>query len=117
VEEATAAFCWKATIFIVPKRSKLSDWPQIASRSDRVLPRLNRLLRESAAVIVFDNPDPASDLAGRFSDVLGGLARRNVGADVLFETLKLEVLDWGLDNDIDTRILEGAPEPVKETEG
>ena len=70
-------------------------------------------------MIVFDNPDPASDLAGRFSDVLGGLAGRNVGADALFEALKLEVLDWGLDNNIAAKILDGAPapEPVEETEG
>lgn len=53
-----------------------------------------------------------ADLAERFSSVLNGLGNREVGADALFETLKLEALDWGMDRGIDTKIVNTAEQPV-----
>jgi hypothetical protein len=52
------------------------------------------------------------DLGARFSSVLSQLNGRSVTADALFETLKLEALDWGLDHDIDTELVETQPAPA-----
>ncbi len=56
--------------------------------------------------------DAPSDLGARFSSVLARLDGRNVGADALFETLKLEALDWGIDHDVETRLLDTDEKPV-----
>ncbi len=53
-----------------------------------------------------------ADLAGRFAAVLDGLNNRDVSADALFETLKLEALDWGMDQGIDTKIVDTQEQPV-----
>ncbi|HEV2517673.1 MAG TPA: hypothetical protein VGV07_20645 [Devosia sp.] len=46
--------------------------------------------------------DAPADLGARFSSVLAKLDGRKVSADALFETLKLEALDWGIDNNVET---------------
>ncbi|WP_421760163.1 hypothetical protein [Devosia sp.] len=53
-----------------------------------------------------------ADLTGRFASVLNGLNNREVGADALFETLKLEALDWGMDQGIDAKIVDTQEQPV-----
>jgi hypothetical protein len=57
---------------------------------------------------VFDNRQskvPAGapeDLAARLTSILSGIDGRPVSTDALFETLRLEVLDWGFDHEIGT---------------
>jgi len=59
----------------------------------------------------------ASDLAARFSAVLAGAQGRTVSADALFETLKLETLDWGIDHDVETKPIDTAEQPVAAGDG
>ncbi len=56
--------------------------------------------------------DAPADLGARFSSVLAKLDGRNVGADALFETLKLEALDWGIDHDVETTLVDTDEKPV-----
>ena len=44
--------------------------------------------------------------------VLARLDGRKVGADALFETLKLEALDWGIDHSVETEMLDTEEKPV-----
>jgi len=53
-----------------------------------------------------------ADLGARFSSVLAKLDGRKVSAETLFETLKLETLDWGLDNDVETAMVTLTGKPV-----
>lgn len=58
--------------------------------------------------------DPAADagapadLVERFSAVLSRLDGRSVSTDALFDTLRLETLDWGVDRNIDTETVRTA---------
>jgi hypothetical protein len=54
------------------------------------------------AVVSATGVDAPADLGARFSSVLAKLDGRKVSADALFETLKLEALDWGIDNNVET---------------
>ncbi len=54
------------------------------------------------AVVSATGVDAPADLGARFSSVLSKLDGRKVSADALFETLKLEALDWGIDNNVET---------------
>ena len=56
--------------------------------------------------------DAPADLGARFSSVLGKLDGRSVGVDALFETLKLEALDWGIDHGVETEMLDTEQKPV-----
>lgn len=56
--------------------------------------------------------DAPADLGARFSSVLAKLDGRQVSADALFETLKLETLDWGLDNEVETALVALSEKPV-----
>ena len=78
----------------------------------RGLTRLSPERSESVAVISQTPVSAPADLAGRFASILNGLGNREVGADALFETLKLEALDWGMDQGIDTKIVDTAEKPV-----
>lgn len=64
------------------------------------------------AVVSATGVDAPADLGARFSSVLAKLDGRNVGADALFETLRLEALDWGLDNDVEITLVEMDEKPV-----
>ena len=50
----------------------------------------------------------STDLQKRFKTVLEGLAGREVGTDALFDVLKLEVLDWRLDQGVGDAELKNA---------
>ena len=54
------------------------------------------------AVVSATGVDAPADLGARFSSVLSKLDGRKVSAAALFETLRLETLDWGIDNDVET---------------
>lgn len=56
--------------------------------------------------------DASADLGARFSSVLAKLDGRQVGAEALFETLKLETLDWGIDNNVETSLVTLAEKTV-----
>lgn len=56
--------------------------------------------------------DAPADLGARFSSILANLDGRKVGADALFETMKLETLDWGIDHDVETTLVALAKKPV-----
>ncbi|WP_156384517.1 hypothetical protein [Devosia sp. Root413D1] len=56
--------------------------------------------------------DAPADLGARFSSVLAKLDGRKVSADVLFETLRLETLDWGIDNNVETSAVALEEKPV-----
>jgi len=64
------------------------------------------------AVVSATAVDAPADLGARFSSVLGKLDGRSVGTDALFETLKLEALDWGLDHGVETEMLDAEQKPV-----
>jgi hypothetical protein len=64
------------------------------------------------AVVSATGVDAPADLGARFSSVLANLDGRQVSADVLFETLKLEALDWGIDNDVETSLVALEEKPV-----
>lgn len=64
------------------------------------------------AVVSATGVDAPADLGARFSSVLAKLDGRQVSADVLFETLKLEALDWGIDNDVETSLVALEEKPV-----
>lgn len=72
--------------------------------SDRAtgLSRLSRNLSESVAVFEPSQTNQTSDLQARFKSVLGGLDGRTVSVDALFDVLRLEILDWGMDHQIET---------------
>ena len=44
--------------------------------------------------------------------MLSKLTGRSVGADALFETLKLEALDWGLDHGVEIELLDAEQKAV-----
>jgi hypothetical protein len=67
---------------------------------------------ESVAVVPATAVDAPSDLGARFSSVLAKLDGRRVSADALFETLKLEALDWGIDHDVETKLVDADEKPV-----
>jgi hypothetical protein len=67
---------------------------------------------ESVAVVSATAVDAPADLGARFSSVLGKLDGRKVSADALFETLKLEALDWGIDHGVETELLDTEQKPV-----
>lgn len=52
------------------------------------------------------------DLGARFASVLNKLGSREVSADALLETLRLEALDWGFDHGIDAHAVELSDTPV-----
>ena len=64
------------------------------------------------AVVSATAVDAPADLGARFSSVLAKLDGRRVGADALFETLKLETLDWGIDRGVETEMLDAEQKPV-----
>ena len=86
--------------------------------SDRAtgLSRLNRHLSESVAVFEPSQTNQTTDLQARFKSVLGGLDGRTVSADALFDVLRLEILDWGMDHQIETTAAQPSldmPHPIK----
>jgi hypothetical protein len=83
----------------------------------RVLSRLSHRLHESVAVIPPEGVDAPADLAARFSSVLADAQGRRLSADALFDTLKLEALDWGFDNGIETTLIDTAEVPVAADDG
>ena len=52
------------------------------------------------------------DLGARFASILDKLGKREVGADALLETLRLEALDWGMDHGIDSHHVDLTDIPV-----
>lgn len=78
----------------------------------RVLSRISQSLTESVAVIPSKGIRAPVDLAARFSSVLADAQGRTLSADALFDTLKLEALDWGFDHDIDTKLIDTTEKPV-----
>lgn len=64
------------------------------------------------AVVSATGVDAPADLGARFSSVLAKLDGRQVSADALFETLRIETLDWGIDNDVETTLLARDEKPV-----
>lgn len=64
------------------------------------------------AVVSATSVDAPADLGTRFSSVLSKLDGRKVSADALFETLKLETLDWGMDNGVETSVVALDKKPV-----
>jgi hypothetical protein len=64
------------------------------------------------AVVSATGVDAPADLGARFSSVLAKLDGRQVSADALFETLRIETLDWGIDNDVETTLLTRDEKPV-----
>ena len=72
---------------------------------------------ESVAVIPSQGVSAPADLAARFSSVLADAAGRSVSADALFDTLKLETLDWGLDHGVETKLVDTAEQPVAAGDG
>ena len=88
------------------------------SVSDRAtgLSRLSRNLSESVAVFEPSQTNPTADLQARFKSVLSGLDGRTVSADALFDVLRLEILDWGMDHQIETTAAQSSldmPDPIK----
>ncbi|MDC9824261.1 hypothetical protein PRN20_10980 [Devosia sp. ZB163] len=53
-----------------------------------------------------------ADLGARFSSVLSKLDGRSVSTDALFDTLKLETLDWGMDHGVKATDLDAEDTPV-----
>lgn len=94
------------------KRHSLKDSAVGPRPNSRGLVRLRRSLSESVAVVSATGVDAPADLGARFSSVLSKLGGRKVSADVLFETLKLEALDWGIDNDVETSVVTLDKKPV-----
>lgn len=72
---------------------------------------------ESVAVVPSQGISAPADLAARFSSVLADAQGRTVSADALFDTLKLEALDWGIDNEVETRLIDTAEAPVTAGDG
>lgn len=64
------------------------------------------------AVVSATGVDAPADLGARFSSVLAKLEGRQVSADALFETLKLETLDWGIDNEVEASLVVVEEKPV-----
>lgn len=64
------------------------------------------------AVVSATGVDAPADLGARFSSVLAKLDGRKVSADALFETLRLETLDWGIDNGVETPLVTLDAKPV-----
>jgi hypothetical protein len=58
-----------------------------------------------------------ADLAARFSSVLADAQGRTLSADALFDTLKLEALDWGFDHEVETRLIDTREAPVAAHDG
>lgn len=58
-----------------------------------------------------------AELAARFTSVLADAQGRAPSADALFETLKLEALDWGFDNGVETTLIDTADVPVAAGDG
>jgi len=79
------------------------------------LSQLTRELSETVAVPDAAPADAHVDLQQRFLGVLSRLDGRSVDADTLFDVLRLEVLDWRLDNDIEPETLSEtiAPPPYR----
>ena len=73
-------------------------------------------LTESVAVVPSPGVAPA-DLAARFSSVLADAQGRKLSADALFDTLKLEALDWGFDHGVETKLVDTAETPVTAGDG
>lgn len=69
------------------------------------------------AVVSATGVDAPADLGARFSSVLNKLDGRKVSADALFETLRLEALDWGIDNDVETSLVTLDEKPVTAGDG
>lgn len=91
--------------------------PQKPRSKRRVASRISQNLTESVAVIPPQGVDGPAALAARFSSVLADAQGRAVSADALFDTLKLEALDWGLDHDVETRLIDTAAQPVAAGDG
>lgn len=83
----------------------------------RVLSRISQNLTESVAVIPSQGVSAPADLAARFSSVLADAQGRTLSADALFDTLKLEALDWGFDHDVETRLIDTDEQPVTAGDG
>ncbi len=83
----------------------------------RVLNRLSHRLEESVAVIPREGAGASAELAARFSSVLADAQGRTVSSDALFDTLKLEALDWGLDHGVETTVIDTAELPVTAGDG
>ena len=94
------------------KKHSLKDSAVGPRPNRRGLVRLRRSLSESVAVVSATGVDAPADLGARFSSVLAKLDGRKVSAEALFETLRLEALDWGIDNDVETSLVSLDEKPV-----
>lgn len=99
------------------RNSSFSDLPDGPRPKRRALARLSHALSESVAVIPQTGAGAPADLGARFSSVLSGLDGRTVGTDALFESLKLEVLDWAFDQGLDARLIDADEQPVAAGDG
>ena len=99
-------------ILILSKKTIFKDLPDRPRPKRRGLTRLTHSPSESVAVIPQTGVSASADLAARFSSVLAGLNKRQVGAAALFETLKLETLDWGMDRGVETGLIDTTEQPV-----
>ena len=86
--------------------------PHTPRSKPRVMSRISQNLTESVAVIPSKGVSAPVDLAARFSSVLADAQGRTLSAEALFDTLKLEALDWGFDRDIETRLIDTTEQPV-----
>jgi hypothetical protein len=71
------------------------------------------------AVVSATGVSAPAELGARFSSVLSKLEGRSVSTDALFEALKLEALDWGIDMGIEARLIDTDQQrvTVDESEG
>lgn len=64
------------------------------------------------AVVPVADVNAPEQLGARFASVLEKLGTREVSAEALLETLRLEALDWGFDNGIDAHDVDLSDTPV-----
>lgn len=86
--------------------------PQKPRSKQRAPVRDSQNPTESVAVSPPKGADAPADLAARFSSVLADAAGRSVSADALFDTLKVEALDWGLDHGVEAKLVDTTEQPV-----
>lgn len=69
------------------------------------------------AVVPATGVSAPADLAARFSSTLNQLDGRRISTDALFETLKIEALDWGIDNGVEAQVIDTEEAPVGASPG
>jgi len=91
--------------------------PQQPGPPQRVLARLSHALGEGVAAIPAQEAAAPADLAARFASILDAVQRRRVTTYALFETLRLETLDWSFDHGIEARVMDASASPVAADDG